>query len=46
MLETAGWRYKDFSVPAESCASRVQEECWEKVGGYDEQMKTGYKTGN
>ncbi len=39
-----GGDLKNFLYRQESCASAMfRKECWEKVGGYDEQMKTGYE---
>jgi glycosyltransferase involved in cell wall biosynthesis len=39
-----GGDVKNFLYRQESCASAMfRKECWEKVGGYDEQMKTGYE---
>ena len=34
----------NFLYRQESCASAMfRKKCWEKIGGYDEQMKTGYE---
>lgn len=39
-----GGDVKNFLYRQESCASAMfRKECWEKVGGYDEKMKTGYE---
>jgi glycosyltransferase involved in cell wall biosynthesis len=39
-----GGDLKNFLYRQESCASAMfRKECWEKTGGYDEQMKTGYE---
>ena len=39
-----GGDLKNFLFRQESCASAMfRKECWEKIGGYDEQMKTGYE---
>lgn len=39
-----GGDVKNFLFRQESCASAMfRKECWEKIGGYDEQMKTGYE---
>jgi GT2 family glycosyltransferase len=48
-LKTYKWKplggdVKNFLFRQESCASAMfRKECWEKIGGYDEQMKTGYE---
>lgn len=39
-----GGDLKNFLYRQESCASAMfRKECWEKIGGYDEQMKAGYE---
>ena len=39
-----GGDLKNFLYRQESCASAMfRKECWEKIGGYDEQMKSGYE---
>ncbi|MBL7740063.1 MAG: glycosyltransferase family 2 protein [Chitinophagaceae bacterium] len=39
-----GGDIKNFLFRQESCASAMfRKECWEKTGGYDEQMKSGYE---
>jgi glycosyltransferase involved in cell wall biosynthesis len=39
-----GGDIKNFLYRQESCASALfRKECWEKTGGYDEQMKSGYE---
>ncbi|MDP4263887.1 MAG: glycosyltransferase family A protein [Bacteroidota bacterium] len=39
-----GGDVKNFLYRQESCASAMfRKECWEKAGGYDEQMKSGYE---
>jgi glycosyltransferase involved in cell wall biosynthesis len=39
-----GGDIKNFLYRQESCASAMfRKECWEKTGGYDEQMKNGYE---
>ena len=39
-----GGDLKNFLYRQESCASAMfRKECWEKTGGYDEQMKSGYE---
>ena len=39
-----GGDLRNFLYRQESCASAMfRKECWEKLGGYDEQMKTGYE---
>jgi glycosyltransferase involved in cell wall biosynthesis len=39
-----GGDIKNFLYRQESCASAMfRKECWEKTGGYDEQMKSGYE---
>ena len=39
-----GGDIKNFLYRQESCASAMfRKECWEKVGGYDENMKNGYE---
>jgi glycosyltransferase involved in cell wall biosynthesis len=39
-----GGDLKNFLYRQESCASAMfRKECWEKVKGYDEQMKSGYE---
>ena len=39
-----GGDLKNFLYRQESCASAMfRKECWEKAGGYDEQMKSGYE---
>lgn len=39
-----GGDIKNFLYRQESCASAMfRKECWEKAGGYDEQMKSGYE---
>ncbi|MGE5107173.1 MAG: glycosyltransferase family 2 protein [Sphingobacteriales bacterium] len=48
-LKTNKWKplggdLKNFLYRQESCASAMfRKECWERIGGYDEQMKTGYE---
>ncbi|MBL7743845.1 MAG: glycosyltransferase family 2 protein [Chitinophagaceae bacterium] len=48
-LRKYSWRplggdIKNFLFRQESCASAMfRKECWEKTGGYDEQMKSGYE---
>ena len=48
-LKKYSWRplggdIKNFLFRQESCASAMfRKECWEKTGGYDEQMKNGYE---
>jgi glycosyltransferase involved in cell wall biosynthesis len=39
-----GGDLKNFLYRQESCASAMfRKECWERSGGYDEQMKSGYE---
>lgn len=39
-----GGDLKNFLYRQESCASAmIRKECWERTGGYDEQMKSGYE---
>lgn len=39
-----GGDLKNFLFRQEGCASAMfRRECWEKTGGYDEQMKSGYE---
>jgi glycosyltransferase involved in cell wall biosynthesis len=39
-----GGDVKNFLYRQESCASAMfRKECWEKINGYDEQMKSGYE---
>jgi glycosyltransferase involved in cell wall biosynthesis len=39
-----GGDLKNFLYRQESCASAMfRKECWEKTGGYDERMKSGYE---
>lgn len=39
-----GGDIKNFLFRQESCASAMfRKECWDKTGGYDEGMKTGYE---
>jgi glycosyltransferase involved in cell wall biosynthesis len=39
-----GGDVKNFLYRQESCASAMfRKECWQKTGGYDENMKTGYE---
>ncbi|MBC7947019.1 MAG: glycosyltransferase family 2 protein [Chitinophagaceae bacterium] len=39
-----GGDLKNFLYRQESCASALfRKECWDKIGGYDEKMKTGYE---
>ncbi|MFI5130836.1 MAG: glycosyltransferase family 2 protein [Chitinophagales bacterium] len=39
-----GGDIKNFLYRQESCASAMfRRQCWESIGGYDEQMKTGYE---
>jgi len=48
-LKNFKWRplggdVKNFLYRQESCASAMfRKACWEKIGGYDEQMKSGYE---
>lgn len=48
-LKTNKWKplggdLENFLFRQESCASAMfRKQCWEKIGGYDEQMKTGYE---
>lgn len=39
-----GGDVRNFLYRQESCASAMfRKECWDKTGGYDEQMKSGYE---
>jgi glycosyltransferase involved in cell wall biosynthesis len=39
-----GGDIRNFLYRQESCASAMfRKACWEKIGGYDEKMKTGYE---